>query len=164
MKALFISRSDLVKKSVLNGNIDADKFMQYIEIAQDIELHKLLGTKLYDKLMADIIASSISGDYSVLMGYIKPVLIHYATIEYLYYAGFEVANGGVFRHSSENSAAASVQEIEMMIDRERKTAKQYADRLVDYICANPNSFPEYYQNSTGDLSPSKKINYTNWNL
>ena len=33
MKAIFIKANDLKRYSVLNGNIDNDKFMQYIEIA-----------------------------------------------------------------------------------------------------------------------------------
>ena len=43
-KALFISRTDLVKNSIIDGNVDTDKFIQFISIAQDIEVHNYLGT------------------------------------------------------------------------------------------------------------------------
>jgi hypothetical protein len=36
--ALFITRKDLVKFSSVNGNVDTDKFLQYIKIAQDIHI------------------------------------------------------------------------------------------------------------------------------
>jgi hypothetical protein len=37
-EALLISRNDLVKFTALNGNVDTDKFIQFIKIAQDIHL------------------------------------------------------------------------------------------------------------------------------
>ena len=56
--ALFITRKDLVKFSSLNGNVDTDKFLQYIKIAQDIHIQNYLGTDLYNKIQADIIATT----------------------------------------------------------------------------------------------------------
>ena len=35
-KVLFIKRDDLVRNSVISGNVDSDKFLQFIEIAQEI--------------------------------------------------------------------------------------------------------------------------------
>jgi hypothetical protein len=49
-KVLFIKRDDIVRNSVLSGNVDSDKFLQFIEIAQEIHIQNYLGTKLYDKL------------------------------------------------------------------------------------------------------------------
>ena len=40
MQALFISRDDIVRFTALNGNIDVDRFIQYIKIAQDTQLNK----------------------------------------------------------------------------------------------------------------------------
>ena len=31
---LFISRTDLVKNSIIDGNVDTDKFIQFIKVAQ----------------------------------------------------------------------------------------------------------------------------------
>ena len=33
--ALFINRTDLVKNSIIDGNVDTNKFIQFIKIAQD---------------------------------------------------------------------------------------------------------------------------------
>ena len=32
--ALFISRTDLVRNSILDGNVDTDKFIQFIKLGQ----------------------------------------------------------------------------------------------------------------------------------
>ena len=57
-KVLFIKRDDLVRNSVLSGNVDSDKFLPFVEVSQEIHIQNYLGTKLYDKLRNDIIAGT----------------------------------------------------------------------------------------------------------
>ena len=45
-EALLITRDDLVRFTSVNGNVDTDKFIQYIKIAQDIHIQNYLGTEL----------------------------------------------------------------------------------------------------------------------
>ena len=45
MKALWIKREDLVRNSLISGNLDTDKFIQFIAIAQDIHLQNYTGTE-----------------------------------------------------------------------------------------------------------------------
>ena len=52
LKALFISVGDLKKKSIVDGNVDSDKIVQYIEIAQDIHIQNYLGGSLYKKIQS----------------------------------------------------------------------------------------------------------------
>jgi len=66
-KGLMISRKDLVKYTSLGGNIDTDKFIQYVLIAQEITIQQLLGTDLYEKIQTDIESSSLTGDYLTLV-------------------------------------------------------------------------------------------------
>ena len=61
--ALFIKRTDLVRNSILDGNVDTDKFIQFIKIAQEIHVRNYLGSDLYNKISADIVASTLAGDY-----------------------------------------------------------------------------------------------------
>ena len=49
-----LAQTDLVKNSIIDGNVDTDKFIQFIKVAQEIEIRNYLGTKLYEKLQADI--------------------------------------------------------------------------------------------------------------
>ena len=52
--ALFISRTDLVRNSILDGNVDTDKFIQFIKLGQEIDIQNLLGTDLYNRISTDI--------------------------------------------------------------------------------------------------------------
>jgi hypothetical protein len=66
-KALWIKREDLVRNTALGGNIDTDKFIQFISIAQDIHIQNYTGTKLYDKISNDIIAGTLANPYLALV-------------------------------------------------------------------------------------------------
>jgi len=163
--ALFISRTDLVKNTIIDGNVDTDKFIQFIKIAQEIHITNYLGSKLYDKISADIVADTLTGDYlSLVKDYIQPMLIHFAMVEYLPFASFQLKNGGVFKHSSENAESVSKSEIEFLIQKQRDFSEYYTRRFVDYICFNSTKFPEYLNNSGSDIDPDKDVNPTNWVL
>ena len=163
--ALFISRTDLVKNTIIDGNVDTDKFIQFIKIAQEIHITNYLGSKLYDKISADIVADTLTGDYlSLVKDYIQPMLIHFAMVEYLPFASFQLKNGGVFKHSSENAESVSKSEIEFLVQKQRDFSEYYTRRFVDYICFNSTKFPEYLNNSGSDIDPDKDVNPTNWVL
>ena len=66
-KVLFIQRKDLVTFTAANGNVDTDKLLPYVEMAQDIEVQRLLGTDLYEKLKADISGGTLTGNYLTLV-------------------------------------------------------------------------------------------------
>ena len=162
-EALLISRADIVKYTSMNGNVDTDKFIQYIKIAQDTHIQNYLGTDLLEKIKADIIAGSLAGNYlTLLTTYIKPMLIHYAMVEYLHFASFTISNKGVYKHSSENSENATSDDINDLVASEQRIAEHYAQRFIDYICFNNTLFPEYTSNSNGDMNPSYGVNYSNW--
>ena len=73
--ALFISRTDLVKNTILDGNVDTDKFIPYIKIAQEVHIQNYLGSELYNKISSDIIAGTLSGNYLTLVNtYVQPML------------------------------------------------------------------------------------------
>ena len=163
--ALFIKRQDLVRNSILDGNVDTDKFIQYIKIAQEIHIRNYLGTDLYNKIAADIIAGTLSGDYLDLVNtYIQPMLIHYAMVDYLPFAAYQVKNGGVYKHTSENGESATKEEIDFLINKERDIAEYYTRRFIDYMSFNQASFPEYYTNSNDDIHPDTDATFNGWVL
>ena len=162
-KALFISNKDLKRFSVLDGNVDADKFIQYIDIAQDIHIQNYLGTDLYSKLQADIIAETLTGDYLSLVNiYIKPMLIHWSMVEYLPFAAYTIANKGVYKHNSENSDSVEKNELDYLVEKERDIAQHYTRRFIDYMCFNNSLFPEYTSNSNEDVRPDKQSDFGGW--
>ena len=163
MEALFITREDIVKFTALNGNVDTDKFIQFVKIAQDIHIQNYLGTKLFQKLQADIIAGTLTGDYQTLVvTYVKPMLIHWGMVEYLPFAAYTIANKGVYKHSSENSENVDKNEVDYLLEKERNIAQNYTQRFIDYMSFNQQLFPEYRSNKNNDIFPDSMNNYTGW--
>ena len=163
--ALFVKREDIVRNTILDGNVDTDKFIQFIKIAQEIHIRNYLGTDLYNKISADIIAGTLSGNYlSLVTTYVQPMLIHYAMVDYLPFASFSIKNGGVYKHSSENSEIASKEEIDYLVQKERDIAEYYTRRFIDYMSFNQSLFPEYYSNSNDDVYPDKDSTFQGWVL
>ncbi len=164
-EALLIGRADVVKFTAMNGNVDTDKFIQYIKISQDIHIQNFLGTDLFKKIQADIIAGTLTGDYLNLVNvHVKPMLIHWAMVEYLPYAAYTIANKGVFKHSSENAENVSKEEVDFLIEKERDTAQYYTDRFISYMSFNNTLFPEYNSNTNDDVYPDKDSNFSGWVL
>jgi len=162
-EALFITRDDIVRYTALNGNVDTDKFIQFIKIAQDIHIQNYLGTKLFQKLQADIIAGTLTGNYQTLVTtYVKPMLIHWGMVEYLPFAAYTIANKGVYKHSSENSENVDKNEVDYLLEKERNIAQNYTQRFIDYMAFNQPLFPEYRSNKNNDVFPDSMNNYTGW--
>ena len=163
--ALFIKREDIVRNTVISGNVDTDKFIQFIKIAQEIHIQNYTGTKLYDKISADIVANTLAGNYlSLVTDYLQPMLIHWAMVEYLPFAAFTVANGGVYKHTSENSVNAEKIEIDYLVEKERTIAKYYTERFIDYMSFNQSLFPEYNANVNEDIYPDRDSRPASWVL
>ena len=163
--ALFVKREDIVRNTILDGNVDTDKFIQFIKIAQEIHIRNYLGTDLYNKISADIIAGTLSGNYlSLVTTYVQPMLIHYAMVDYLPFASFSIKNGGVYKHTSENAEVASKEEVDYLVQKERDIAEYYTRRFIDYMSFNQSLFPEYYSNSNDDIFPDKDSTFQGWVL
>jgi len=164
-EALFITRNDIVKFTALNGNVDTDKFIQFVKIAQDIHIQNYLGSKLFEKLQADIIANTLTGNYeSLVETYVKPMLIHWAMVEYLPFAAYTIANKGVYKHSSENSENVDKNEVDYLLEKERSIAQHYTERFISYMSFNNDIFPEYRANVNNDMYPDSNNNYIGWYL
>jgi hypothetical protein len=163
--ALFISRTDLVKNTILDGNVDTDKFIQFIKIAQEIHIKNYIGSDLYNKISTHIIAGNLAGHYLTLTNtYLQPMLIHYAMVDYLPFAAYQVKNGGVFKHTSENSVSVEKNEVDYLVNKEREFAEYYTRRMIDYVTYNIGNFPEYQTNNNEDVYPDKDSLFNGWVL
>ncbi len=168
-KALFITVKDLKRKSSIDGSVDPDKLVQYIEVAQDVRVQNYLGGKLYKKLQELIISGTITdaanADYKLLLDdYVKPMLIWYTQSEVIPFLHFNVSNGGVFKNAPEGAIAMTQEELSYMIRRINDTAEFYTRRFVDYMNYNSTLYPEYTGNQDEDMYPERDYNFTGWVL
>ena len=162
-KTLFISPLYVKQKTLIKGNLDADKLLQFIETAQEIHIQNVLGTDLKDRLETGIADADLNADEDILLTeYVMPALVHWTMIEYLPYSGFSISNKGVFKESSENSETASMDDINYLMEKQRDTAMYWNNRLIDYLCYNSTLYPEYITNEEEDITPERDQVYPSW--
>lgn len=165
-EALLIKPIDLKRFTFVDGNLDSDKLLQFVKIAQDIHIQSYLGTDLLDKIKNDIVAGTLTGAYLTLLEtYVKPMLIHWAMVEYLPFAAYNVTNKGMYKSTSENAETVDKNEVDFLIQKSRSLAENYSQRFVDYMVYNQSNFPEYTSNSNNDIYPNHgNGQITNWYL
>ena len=145
---LFINRTDLVRNSIMDGNINTDKFIQFIKLAQETDI----------ELPANAKFKTLSVEY------LQPMLIWFAQSEYYPSAAYQIRNGGVFKHKSENSETVSKEEIDFLVEKARTNAEWYSRRFIDYMAFNQAQFPKYNQNTDSDIYPSQDATFNGWVL
>ena len=162
-EALLITRDDLVRFTATNGNMDTDTFIQWIKVAQDIHIQQYTGTELLNKIKTDIVNNTLANPYLDLVEtYLKPMLIHWAMVEFLPFQAYTIANKGIFKHSSENATNVDKNEVDFLIDKQRYLAQNYTERFIQFMAFSGNTFPEYYTNTNSDIYPNTDSNYTGW--
>ena len=137
---LFIDRTDLVRNSILDGNVDTDKFIFFIKTAQEIHIQNYLSTKMYDALTAAIVAGIDLPENarwkSLLDEYVVPMLIWFTQVDYIPFASYQIRNGGMFKHRSENADTVSKDEVDYLVEKARTNAEWYSRRFIDFMAFN----------------------------
>lgn len=157
---VLLTNATKVKRTTsLNGNIDSDKLEQWIKVAQDEQVQNTLGTPLYEKLLDDVSAGSVTGNYQTLLDeYIVPMLCFYSAMYYVNISTFEVANGGIQVRRGEDSDSATLGEVKYLAQKYRDIAERYQGRAVDWLCNNNSLVPEYNQATGSDVYPDNSSN------
>ena len=164
---LFINRTDLVRNSILDGNVDTNKFIQFISLAQTIHIQNYMGTELYEELIGKIpdIDNNANAKYKTLLTeYIQPMLIWFAQVEYIPFAAYQIRNGGVYKHQSETSETVSKEEVDFLVEKARTNAEWYSRRFIDFMSFNQATYPEYTSNTNDDIYPSYDSTFNGWVL
>jgi hypothetical protein len=139
-----ISEANLRQFTDLNNNVDSELLKNAIREAQDIETQRILGTKLYEKILNDIKNNTLSGDYETLvLNWIQNALLY----EAYYYALEDIYlrprnNGLLIPQGGENSTAADG----TWYNRKRQSVENkkqfYEERLTNYLIQNQGNYPE----------------------
>ena len=146
----------------LNGGVEDAVMVPAIILAQDKYLQQYLGTDLLNKLKADVSAGTVSGDYATLLdSYVRKATVWWTMVELLPNLYVKLDNGGLVIRTAENTAAISEADLHREVENARQNAQFYTSRLVEYLCANQSSFPEYTSNTSPDMFPESQVYYQN---
>ena len=166
---LLISEQKLKNSSSINLQVDNEILLPYILQSQTLYVETKLGTQLYNKLK-DLITNNTIGlpanaAYKTLLDdYISFVLVNYSFYHVIPFLRFKVENSNIFSKTSETGNALSTEEAQSLREEIVNTAQYYTERMIDYICNNTSSFPEYSTNSGADVDPDRNAYYNGMNL
>ena len=76
---LLISEAKLKRFTDINNALDVDLISSVIREAQIVHITRLLGTKLYDKIISDVDNDTLTGNYKTLVDdYIQDALLYWS--------------------------------------------------------------------------------------
>lgn len=167
-EVLLINRADIMRLTGLSGNIDTEKILPHINTAQDIHLQPIIGTNLLDKIKALITAGTLTfADnpyyYTLTYTYITPTLVYLVMWDFLPFLQYEISNGGINQHTTEDGQSASEENMNTLVKKFKDKAEFYGHRLSDYICDNSTEFPEVSEAiDGGELNNEGQQNFNGW--
>jgi hypothetical protein len=158
---LLISIEHIKKYTPINGSVDQNSIYPFIVTAQDTYLVDCLGTDLYDKIITDAEAETITGIYATIKdNYIPKLLCWKVAFDVYDHLVVKIDNGGLVTRISSDATPPSQRQVEALKDRAKHNLNNYTTRLIDYLCANSSSIPEYTSNVFPDQHPMHKRSYS----
>lgn len=155
---LFISPQEMTQTTLLGGNVDFDKYKLNIINVQRTVIEPLLGTLLYDKIVTDVTAETIAGDYLELYtDFVKPITKNEALAQYVTVSGFMITNAGAFKNAPENAELMDKDEKALISTIYSGLADTYVIRFEKWICKH--TITEY-KLSQDEVNASKDIDNT----
>jgi hypothetical protein len=165
MGVLLISETKLKNFTNINKNVDMDVLKAEVQIAQDIDLQTILGTKFYNHLLSQVSATgnTFNADETTLVNdYIQPYLIQTAYFNAIPQIMYRTMNNGIMSGTMENAQSVDIATMQYLRNIQKSRADFYMTRLQDYLLTGrgQNKFPDYTTQSTIDgMIPDRSQKY-----
>ncbi len=146
---LIISEAKLRQFTDLNDSVDTELLKNAVRTAQDITIQRVVGTKLYQKILSEIDADSLTGVYKTLVDdYIQDFLLYAAYYEALEAIYIRPRNNGLLTPTGgENSIEVDRSLFNVKRQNTENKMMFYADRLSAYLAEEQSLFPELNSNN-----------------
>lgn len=167
MGVLLISEVKLKNFTNINKNVDMDVLKAEVQIAQDIDLQTLLGSKFYHELLSKVSATgnTFNADELVLVNeYIQPYLIQTAYFNALPGLMYRTLNRGIQEGNNEFGSPVEIETFKYLRSIQKQRADFYSQRLLDFLLTGrgQNKYPSYNNASTIDgMVPDRVQKYNN---
>ena len=134
---LFIQPSEIASTTIMGGNVDVDKYIFCVADTQISVIEPLLGTELYDVIVAGATADNLAGLYATLYTeFVKPITKHESTAKYIEISSYTLNNGGLYKHTADNAEVVDKEEAQFLAGKYSSMAQMYVQRFDKWICKN----------------------------
>lgn len=144
MSIYLASVEDIKERTTVDINVSDKVVKNAIEDVQVAVIESLLGTELYERLLA----GSLTVNYKTLgKNYILPVIVKEVEKHLLDILATQIHSNGISRNNGDNNQPATLPEIGARKRSIQKVADALKLKLKRYLSANSSSFPEYLVDS-----------------
>jgi len=158
MGILLVSADKIKAFTNLNENVDEALLLSNIQIATDLGLQSVLGTKYLTYIQTAAQNNTLSGpETTLLQDYIQPYLIHRAYWECIPEIWSRIMNKSIIVGNTEQGSPVSPGDMKYLRNITQSRYEFYAQRLMDYLKNHSGDFALYFTyTSTDGLSPSRE--------
>jgi hypothetical protein len=158
---LFISENKLKNFTDLNNSVDPDLLKNAVREAQDINIQRMLGYNLYQKMITDVNNNTLTGYYLTLMNeYLQDTLLYWSYYEALESIWLRPRNNGLLIPNGGVEASAVDSNT---YDKKRQSVKNkaewYAERMVGFLIDNETQFPEFGTETGMEIYPDQRSQF-----
>ena len=128
----------------LHENVDDKLIYPEIKSVQDMYIKRLLGSNLFRKMITDIAAGTLAGNYKILMdNYLIDCICNYVMAEIPDALNYQFWNKGVSTKIDPNANLPTLSDLYTIVAKYKKRAEEYSADARKYLVQNLPSFPEY---------------------
>ena len=162
-KVYFLNVEDWEQYGFTNTNIDVKKLRVISYRAQFTLIRSVLGTTLYDKIVTEITAGTLTGIYQTLMDdYVVDTLVAWCDYKATFHTTNQIMNKTTGKNSDEHIDSNDLDDNNALRNTLRADAKQFESDMIGWLQDNRNNIPEYCNTpedqSHQTIHPSQTVN------
>lgn len=163
MDSNLVTTEQLKNMTAIGLNIDCELLSPHINIAQNLYIYPILGKCLYEDLLTNFDANTLSADYQTLLDdYITPALGFASWYNAAPFLHIRTSRNGLNKSGTDTLEPVVLEEFSMYLSKVENFSRFYLKRLEDFLICNKTTYPLYRQNDA-EISKGGSI-FTGYNV
>jgi hypothetical protein len=146
----FITENYLKTNTPITANVDVTDVTPYIATQAQLRVMPILGTVFYTYLLAEYNAQTLNPDEEALVLFIQPVIAWRSAEDAVFGLTYQLKNKGLQQQSGDFSTSVSRSEVAFGMEHYAQKASFFEQRLIRYLIANKDKYPEFTDASNRD--------------
>ena len=153
MESTLVTVEQLKALTSISDTMDCELLQPHLLIAQQLYVAPVLGNALYNDILAQFDANTISGNTTTLLDeYITPAIGFSAWFSISPFLAYKTQRSGIQALSSPDNTPVTPEELSLYIARVENYKDFYCLRLQKYLDANESLFPLYRSGDSQEVS------------
>jgi hypothetical protein len=151
----FITETYLKTNTPITANVDVTDVTPYIATQSDLRVQPILGTTFYKYMLNAYNTQTLTNDEETLVEFIQPVVAWRSAEDAVFGLSYQLKNKGIQTQFGDYSGNVSRAEVAFSMEHYAQKASFYEQRLIKYLLANKNLYPQFTSltNKDTDLRP-----------